>query len=169
MNVILNSTLASTLTITSTMSLTINPILNSFTNLFLVTGAALSAIAALLHVGAIVFGAPWYRFMGAGERMARMDLAGSWYPTVVTFFITGVLLVWSAYALSGAGVIPKLPLTRLTLCAITAVYLIRGIAGFFLAPYFPVNTPIFWFWSSVICLVFGVVHLIGLMQVWHRL
>lgn len=143
--------------------------MDKISNQFLVAGALLSAVAALLHLGCIVFGAPWYRFMGAGERMAKMDLAGSWHPTVLTLLISGVLVVWALYALSGAGVIMQLPLTRLILCAITGVYVLRGVAGFFIAPYFPVNTPTFWLWSSTICLIFGIVHLIGLMQVWHRL
>lgn len=136
---------------------------------FLVAGAALSAAAALLHLGCIVFGAPWYRFLGAGEQMAQMDLAGHWYPTVATLVISGTLLVWSAYALSGAGLIRRLPLTRLVLVAITGVYLARGVAFAPLMTYFPGNSATFWFWSSAICLGFGVVHLIGLRQVWSRI
>ncbi|MEG3192577.1 hypothetical protein [Lysobacter sp. D1-1-M9] len=138
-------------------------------NNFLIVGAALSAFAALLHLGCIVFGAPWYRFLGAGEQMAQMDLAGHWYPAVATLVITTVLLVWSLYALSGAGVIRKLPLTRMALCAITGVYLLRGVAFTPLMAYFPGNSASFWLWSSAICLAFGVVHLIGLRQVWARL
>ena len=82
-------------------------------NLFLVIGASMSAVAALLHVGCIIFGASWYRFFGAGERMAQMASAGSWYPAIVTSFIAAMLFTWSLYALSGAGVIPRLPLLRL--------------------------------------------------------
>jgi hypothetical protein len=138
-------------------------------NKFLIVGAALSALAALLHLGCIAFGAPWYRFLGAGEQMAKMDLAGHWYPTVATLVITAILLVWSLYALSGVGVIRKLPLTRLALCAITGVYLLRGVAFTPLMAYFPGNSAAFWLWSSAICLAFGVVHLVGLRQAWTRL
>lgn len=136
---------------------------------FLVAGAALSALAALLHLGCIAFGAPWYRALGAGERMAQLDLAGHWYPTVATLVIAGMLLVWSAFALSGAGVIRRWPLTRAALCAITGVYLLRGVAFAPLMAYFPGNSTTFWFWSSAICLAFGVVHLVGLRRVWSRL
>jgi hypothetical protein len=69
----------------------------STVNPFLVAGAALSAVAALLHLACIVFGASWYRFMGAGEQMAKMVSNGSWYPTVVTLTIAAVLSVWSLY------------------------------------------------------------------------
>ena len=36
-----------------------------------------SAIAALAHLGCIIFGGDWYRFFGAGEQMARMAEAGN--------------------------------------------------------------------------------------------
>ena len=75
------------------------------TNSCLIAGAASSAIAALLHLGCIVFGPSWYRFFGAGERMARLAAAGHIVPALVTVGIAAVLIVWSLYALSGAGVI----------------------------------------------------------------
>ncbi len=144
-------------------------------NPLLIVGATLSAIAAALHIGCIYFGAPWYRFFGAGEEMARMAEAGLWYPTVITLAITGVLLLWSLYALSGAGVVRRLPFLRLALCLITGIYLLRGLAGVPLA-FFPSllgpfhdNSLSFVLWSSAICLSFGLVHLFGLRQRWAYL
>ncbi|MDP3092293.1 MAG: hypothetical protein Q8N04_16595 [Nitrospira sp.] len=101
--------------------------------------------------------------------MAQMASTGHWYPTVVALIIAAVLSVWSLFALSGAGVIRKLPLVRLALCAITGLYLLRALAIPALIPYSPGNSTAFWFWSSAICFVFGVVHFIGLRQVWERL
>lgn len=138
-------------------------------NFFLVIGAALSAIAALLHVGCIIFGAEWYRFFGAGERMAQMAATGSWYPAIVTSLIAAMLFTWSLYALSGAGVIPRLPLLRLALGAITAIYLLRGLAVLPLVFLAPGRSTAFWWWSSAICLVIGLTHLVGLRQAWERL
>ena len=139
-------------------------------NPFLVSGAALSAVAALLHVGCIIFGASWYRFFGAGERMAQLAAAGSWRPTLITSGIVFVLATWSLYALSGAGVIPRLPLVRLALCVITGVYLLRGMAGVALASFSPgSNGAGFWWWSSAICLTIGAVHFAGTWQAWPQL
>jgi putative oxidoreductase len=95
----------------------------------LVAGGVLTGAASLLHVG-IIFGGPeWYRFFGAGERMARLAARGSIYPAVVTAWIALVLGIWALYALSGAGVIRRLPFVRLALVLIAAVYLARGILG----------------------------------------
>jgi hypothetical protein len=138
-------------------------------NPFLITGAVLSALAAALHLGCIYFGASWYRFFGAGEKMAQLAEAGSSHPTKITLTITAVLLTWSAYALSGAGVLPRLPLLRPALCAITAVYLLRGFAFYPLMKVMPGNSLSFWLWSAAICAVFGIVHLIGLKQAWSTL
>jgi hypothetical protein len=138
-------------------------------NRLLMTGAALSAIASLLHVG-IIFGGPgWYRFFGAGERFAQLDAAGSLVPDLVTLGIAAVLALWAAYALSGAGAIRRLPLLRTALVAITSVYLARGLV---LVPMLAMDrtgfTPFDW-WSSAICLGYGLVHLAGLAQSWRRL
>src|SRR5579872_5367305 len=101
-------------------------------NLALMIAAALNALAAALHFGTILVGPAWYRLFGAGERFARAAEAGRAFPAVVTSAIALVLLVWAAYALAGAGVIGPLPLLRPALCAISLVYLLRGLAGTFM-------------------------------------
>jgi len=139
-------------------------------NPWLITAAVLSGTAALAHVGCIIFGAPWYRFFGAGEKMARMAEAGSPVPALVTAGIAGVLALWAAYALSGAGVLPRLPLLRLVLCLVTGVYLLRGVAGLVLAAVAPGERSVeFWCWSSLICLAIAAVHVVGLRQAWPQL
>ncbi|MGY0634270.1 hypothetical protein [Luteimonas sp. A478] len=107
------------------------------TNKFLVVGAALSGIAALMHLACLAVGAPLFRLLGAGEQMAQLHLAGHWYPSVVTLVIAAVLAGWSAYALSGAGVIRQLPLRRTILSAITTIYIVRGIAFVPVMAHFP--------------------------------
>jgi hypothetical protein len=138
-------------------------------NRFLVVGAALSAAAALLHLACIVFGAPMYRFVGAGEAMARLADAGHWYPTTAAAVIASVLILASLYALSGARVIRRLPLVRTVLCIISSVYLLRGVLAPAVAPHFPGNSLLFWVVSSGICIGFGVIHFIGLRQAWPHL
>lgn len=129
----------------------------------------LSAIAAALHLACIYFGATWYRFFGAGEQMALLAEQESIKPTIITSGIVFVLTIWSMYAFSAAGVIVKLPLVRLALVLITGVYIVRGVLGFFLFNSPMGRSPEFWLWSSAICLLFGLVHLIGLTQQWHNL
>ena len=44
---------------------------------WLIAAGVLNAGAALLHLACIIGGPAWYRFLGAGERMARLGATGS--------------------------------------------------------------------------------------------
>ncbi|HEY6134544.1 MAG TPA: hypothetical protein VIW70_11245 [Rubrivivax sp.] len=135
----------------------------------LAAGAALSTAAALAHVACVVLGPAAYRFMGAGERMARAVEAGKLQPIIVTLAISATLLAWAAYALSGAGLVARLPFTKVALLAITAAYLGRALAFPLLRPVFPENSTTFWLVSSGLCLVIGLAHLYGLVARWPAL
>lgn len=137
--------------------------------LALVLGAAFSVAAAVAHLACIALGAPAYRFMGAGEKMARAAEAGSVRPALLTLLLAGMLFLWAAYALSGAGVIGRLPLTKLALPAICVVYLARAVAFPLLKPAFPENSQTFWLVSSGICLLLGLVHGYGVIALWPAL
>ena len=131
----------------------------------------LSFIASVLHIGVIIGGASWYRFFGAGEGMALLAEKGSVQPAIMTFCIALVLAVWGAYAWSAAGILPVLPLLKTALILITLVYLVRGSLGL-LAPFFAdhpqvaENSMSFWIWSSLICLLIGLVYLRGILDKW---
>ncbi|HSC68180.1 MAG TPA: hypothetical protein VLC79_10840 [Cellvibrio sp.] len=101
--------------------------------------------------------------------MALMAEAGHIYPAVVTSIIVVILTIWSLYALSGAGVIRKLPLLRTGLCLIAGIYILRALAFIPLMPMFPENSLTFWLVSSGTCLVFGLLYAVGTKQVWAYL
>lgn len=137
-------------------------------NTWLVIGAVFSVVAALLHFVCIVVGAPAFRLLGAGEQLARMAERGHWYPGLVAFAIGAALAVCAVYALSGAGVLPRLPLLRTVLVLFSAALILRAVAFPLLRPMFPENSETFWWLSSALCLAMGLVHAVGLGQVWHR-
>jgi hypothetical protein len=134
----------------------------------LALGGALSAAASVVHLACIALGAPAYRFMGAGERMARAVEAGKIEPTLVTLAIASILLAWAMYAFSGAGLGPQLPLTGFALPLISFVYLARAFAFPLLRPRFPENSTTFWLVSSGACLVLGLLYAVGAVAVWAR-
>jgi hypothetical protein len=141
----------------------------------LMLGGGLSAVASLLHVAIIAGGASWYRFFGAGERMAQFAARGSIYPTIITAGIAITLGIWSLYGFSGAGVIRRLPLLRVALVLIAAVYLSRGILGIPVVlvsddPYAKElsSRMTFMILSSAICICIGICYAVGAAQVWRR-
>ena len=95
---------------------------------FFILGGSVSAIAALAHLGIIVSGAHAYRFFRAPDSYADAVARGSLKPHVVTAIIAMILFTWSAYAFSAAGIVAPLPLLPWIITAITAVYMIRGLA-----------------------------------------
>jgi putative oxidoreductase len=138
-------------------------------------GAWLTGAASLLHVG-IIFGGPdWYRFFGAGERMARLSARGSVYPAIITAGIALLLGLWALYGLSGAGVIRRLPLLRPALLLIAGVYLARGALGIPLVLFVdgPYTNELkgrmtFMFVSSLVCLFLGFCYAFGAARVRRR-
>jgi hypothetical protein len=138
-------------------------------SLALFLGALLSAAAGIAHIACIVIGAPAYRVMGAGERMARAVEAGQLRPTLVTLAVAGLLFIWAAFALSGAGVVGPLPLTKFALVAISVAYLSRAVAYPLIKSSFPGNSITFWLVSSGICGFIGLVHAYGTVSLWSTL
>ncbi len=135
----------------------------------LVIGGLLSVAASLLHIACTFGGPDWYRFFGAGEAMATMAERGSMTPTLLTLGIAAILALWAAYAFSGAGLLPRLPLLRTGLVVISAIYLLRGLA---LIPALLINganVMPFMLWSSLIVLVYGIVHAVGTWTAWPHL
>lgn len=135
----------------------------------LIAAAVGDVLAALAHLAAIVGGVDWYRFMGAGPRMARMVERGLILPHLYTLAIATVLAGWAIYALSGAGIIGRVPLLRTGLIAISVVCIVRGLMVF--GPFTAARDapPGFWVWSSLIVLALGLLHAVGTWRMWEQL
>ena len=80
-----------------------------------------------------------------------------------------VLAVWAAFAFSGAGLLPRLPLLQAGLVAISAVYLLRAMAPVAILLFRPALMSPFVWWSSAIVLVYGLAYGIGTYAAWPRL
>jgi len=141
-------------------------------NKWLKLGGILSFIVALLHVVIIFIGAPAYRYFGAGEDMATAAESGSAFPALLTLFLVAIFAIWGFYGLSGAGVIRRLPLLKIALILIGAVYTLRGVAVF--QQLFQIATSsvevapreiVF----SLVSLVIGLAYLIGTISNWRGL
>jgi len=136
-------------------------------NVWLIAGGWMSLAAAVLHIACIVGGPDWYRFLGAGEPIARAAERGSWGPPLMTLGIASMLTIWAAYAFSGAGLIPRLPLMRTALVAISGIYLARGLIIFYPPLLGRSDLSLaFMLWSSLIVLALGIAYAIGTWRAW---
>lgn len=120
----------------------------------------INALIALLHVLVIYYGAPAYRYFGAGEKMAMMAEQGALFPAVVTSGITIVFAAFAAVAFAEAGWF-TLPYSYIALVAISAIYTLRGLM---VVPLFVKQGSVsrFDLVSSVISLAVGLMHFAGL-------
>ncbi len=135
-------------------------------NIMLIIGGSFSFMASILHIAIIIGGSEWYRFFGAGEKIALMSEQGSWIPEIITMGIAAILFVWGLYALSGAKVLRHLLFLKPVLVIVSGIYLIRGLM---LIPVFiiiPDQVDMFSVWSSLASLFIGLAYAVGTKQEW---
>lgn len=128
-----------------------------------------SLAASLLHVACIFGGADWYRFLGAGEPIARAVERGAPFPHLMALGIATLLALWAAYAFSAAGVFVRLPLARAALILITVVLMLRALLFFVRESWPPDLSFEFMLWSSLIVFGLGLCFAIGTWQAWRYL
>ena len=133
----------------------------------LVLAAALSFAIALLHLAIIFMGPQAYTYFGAAD-LGALEAQGSRIPDLVTLVLVAVFAVFGLYALSGAGVIRRLPLLATGLVVIGSIYTLRGLvvvpdlirlvqgAGY------PLRQTVF----STTSLAIGLAYLLGTMRRW---
>ena len=140
--------------------------MNPPANPWLLAAGAGSLAAAAAHVACIFGGADWYRFLGAGNRMAAAVERGAMLPNVIT---AGILLVWALIAFSAAGLMVRLPLLRVALVLISAVLLLRAAAVFVPSLWLPEHTSTFRAVSSALVFALGACFAIGTVAAWPSL
>ncbi|MBI5710315.1 MAG: hypothetical protein HZC42_08440 [Candidatus Eisenbacteria bacterium] len=138
----------------------------------LLMAAGCSSFAvALLHVGIVFAGPAAYRWFGAGERMATLAAQGSPLPAIVTLAIAAVFAIFGLYAVSGAGAMSRLPLLRVGLLAIGAIYTLRGlllVAEVRAVMANPAALPPRELVFSAASLAIGLLYLVGTISSWRR-
>ncbi|GAB4191808.1 MAG: hypothetical protein Tsb002_20940 [Wenzhouxiangellaceae bacterium] len=135
----------------------------NLSNIWLLLAGSSCIMVSLLHVAIIVGGADWYRFFGAGERMALMAENGSLYPALVTGAIALLFAGWAALAFA-ADRMGESILIKAGLIAVTAIFLLRGLLGFAVIGWAQQPwllelqaRPMFLMVSSLVCLLIGLV------------
>ncbi|HSB66757.1 MAG TPA: hypothetical protein VLD65_09270 [Anaerolineales bacterium] len=91
-------------------------------NVVLLIAAILSFCAAVFQL-VISLVPKWSAFFGAGDELTSKPLM----LLVLGLIVTVLLAIWGFYGLSGASLIRRLPLLRLVIFLIGAVYIFRGL------------------------------------------
>ena len=91
----------------------------------LVFGGLASLLIAGLHL-VLALRPQGYRYFGA-EELTQLHEQGSPFTVLVTIGLALMFAAWGAYALSGVGVLGRLPLLRVALIVIAAIYILRSL------------------------------------------
>jgi hypothetical protein len=122
-----------------------------------------SVLISIMHL-VLVFKPALYRYIRAGQEseLGQMAEQGSTPTTIATAALALIFAIWAVYAFSGAGLIGPLPVLRVALIAIGAIYVLRALAllteiNMVLKQGYPSQFVVF----STISLVTGVLYLVG--------
>jgi len=140
-------------------------------SIFLLLAAVAAFLLALLHIAIIFTGRRGYGYFGAAQLIPLLDKGSPW-PAIITFILAAIFTVCGVYGLSGVDILPHLPLLRLGLIAIGAVFTLRGLALVKEIPQyishstsFPARELVF----SSVSLIIGLLYLVGLVLRWRDL
>ena len=133
--------------------------------------AGVLSLGVALFQAVISFVPEWSAALGAGDALASNPSL----LLILGLAVTVLFAIAGLYGLSGAGLIRRLPLLRLGLLVIGAVYTVRGISFIFLflmaLGLLPSPGPAglsAWL-SSLVALVIGLLFLVGLLTGWKVL
>jgi hypothetical protein len=135
----------------------------------LVLGGLGVFVGAGVHVAALAGGPRWIEFVGAPSSVVRSATEGTWLAPAGALGIAALLILWGLYALSGAGLIRRLPLLKTVLGSVALLFLLRGLI---VIPFLsranwasPIET--FAVAASAFVFVLGAAYAVGVWGVWR--
>jgi hypothetical protein len=140
-------------------------------NTFLLKLAGGLGLLIAAFQAALSFSPSLSAYWGAGEELTSNRLL----LLALGLTVTGLFALGAAYALSGAGLLPRLPLLRLGLLTVGAVYMLRGLPAIPLLltalGILPATEPIALTASvsGAVALIVGLLYLGGTVAGWRRL
>ena len=133
----------------------------NFGILFLVMAALIAIATAVAHLSCIYFGPECYSVQMAPPFVVKWAQEGSYLAPLAAVVVSSVFIVMGLYALSGAGLIRRLPLLKLGLYTISAVCIIRGLLGMQLWLRHQKQIDVSIFYAGVVWFIAGLLFLFG--------
>lgn len=129
--------------------------------LFLVLAALIAIATAVAHLSCIYFGPECYSVQMAPPVVVKWAQAGSYLAPLAAVVVSSVFIVIALYALSGAGLIRRLPLLKLGLYTISAVCIVRGLLGMQLWLRHQEKIDASIFYAGIVWFMVGLLYLFG--------
>ena len=100
---------------------------NRKASIMMVLAATVAIVTAFAHLSCIYFGPQCYSVQMAPSSIVQSAQAGTLLAPIGTIIVSAIFILFGCYALSGAGLIGRLPLLSIGIYAIAAACIIRGL------------------------------------------
>lgn len=129
-------------------------------------GGYINILIALVHLLCLFWAETFFDLTGVGDQMREHAAMHPLLPYGLTVFVAIIFLIFGLYGLSAAGKIKPLPLLKVGVFSIAAIYLLRGVLGAIVNIAFE---PIFLWYHllySACALIIGLLYLMGGLKAW---
>lgn len=123
----------------------------------------INILIAIGHIVCLFWAHRVFELTGVGEEMSKLADINPIIPYVITVIVAIIFLIFGLYAFSAAGIIRPLPLLKLGVLLITAVFLFRGIGGLVLK-----HESVLEISYSLVAVFIGALLFIGAQMKWKR-
>lgn len=135
---------------------------------YLKLGGYINILITIIHILSLFNAEYFFEITGVGAEMRRNAEIHQYLPYGMTIFVAVIFFIFGLYGLSGAGKIKELPLLKIGIFAVAAIYLLRGIVGLVVNTFF--ETTFHWhhLLFSLCALGIGLLYLLGGLDKWKR-
>lgn len=131
-------------------------------------GGYINILIAVVHIICLYNAEYFFEVTGVGEDMRRNAEIHPFVPYAMTIFVAVIFFIFGLYGLSGAGKIRKLPLLKLGVFIIAAIYLLRGTIGTVINIGFESSFRWHHLLFSFCALGIGLLYLLGGLKKWKK-
>lgn len=131
-------------------------------------GGYINILIAIAHIIGLFWAQEMFDYTGVGEDMRRNAEIHHLLPAAMTIFVSIFFFIFGLYGLSASGMIKKLPLLKLGVFTIAAIYLFRGIIGSVINIGFESSFQWHHLLFSCCALGIGLLYLYGGLQIWKK-
>ena len=131
----------------------------------LLLGGLIAVVTAVAHMSCIVFGPSCFKAQLAPPHIIRSAMEGTSTAAIETTIVSSLFLACALFAVSGAGLIRRLPFLKSALITISIICLVRGLATIPLSFYEPVLKSTYGIISGFIWFLAGCLYLYGFLWV----
>lgn len=129
--------------------------------LSLFVGGLIAFFTAIAHTSCIFLGPECFEAQMAPPEVVQSCKQGTLLAPLATLVISGMFILCGLYALSGAKIIKKIPLTYLALVVISGLCIIRGLSTIPLSFIFPNMVSGFSIFAGAIWFLTGLLYAYG--------